>query len=262
MARIIIYPYNMGSASARALQDGLNRPTRIAKRVRPDGDYVPRLGDVVVNWGSGRIPDWAGARFMLNHPTNVASAGNKLTTLQQLMANHISTVEWTTDMNVAARWINEGFAAICRTLLRSHSGGGIIIARTHGDLVEAPLYTKYKKKKNEYRVHVFNGNVIDVQEKRKATEFERDEDQALIRSHQNGWNFCREDIEHQPILNGVALDTIRALGLDFGAVDIIYNRHDDAYYVLEVNTAVGLEGTTLDIYKRAIEQHFNNQQQQ
>jgi D-alanine-D-alanine ligase-like ATP-grasp enzyme len=36
--------------------------------------------------------------------------------------------------------------------------------------------------------------------------------------------------------------------LDFGAVDVIWNEKEDKYYVLEVNTACGLEGTTLDKY--------------
>ena len=45
---------------------------------------------------------------------------------------------------------------------------------------------------------------------------------------------------------------IKALGLDFGAVDIIYNEAEDQHYVLEVNTAPGLEGTTLQKYTEAI----------
>jgi D-alanine-D-alanine ligase-like ATP-grasp enzyme len=36
--------------------------------------------------------------------------------------------------------------------------------------------------------------------------------------------------------------------LDFGAVDIIYNAKRNECYVLEVNTAPGLEGTTVEKY--------------
>ena len=45
-------------------------------------------------------------------------------------------------------------------------------------------------------------------------------------------------------------------GLDFGAVDVIYNVHHKKAYVLEVNTAPGLEGTTLEVYARAISNFF------
>jgi len=41
---------------------------------------------------------------------------------------------------------------------------------------------------------------------------------------------------------------IAALGLDFGAVDIIWNNHYQLATVLEVNTAPGLEGQTITDY--------------
>ena len=43
-----------------------------------------------------------------------------------------------------------------------------------------------------------------------------------------------------------------ALNLSFGAVDIIYNGLDNAYYALEVNTAPGIEGETMFSYVCAI----------
>jgi len=47
---------------------------------------------------------------------------------------------------------------------------------------------------------------------------------------------------------------VNCLGLDFGAVDIIYNQKKDVSFVLEVNTAPGLEGSTLNEYVK----EFNN----
>ena len=44
-----------------------------------------------------------------------------------------------------------------------------------------------------------------------------------------------------------AQNAVEALGLDFGAVDIILGKNG-IWYVLEVNTACGLEGTTLEKY--------------
>jgi glutathione synthase/RimK-type ligase-like ATP-grasp enzyme len=48
------------------------------------------------------------------------------------------------------------------------------------------------------------------------------------------------------------LAAVSALGLDFGAVDIIWNEREDKCYVLEVNTAPGLQGSTLENYANAI----------
>ena len=51
-----------------------------------------------------------------------------------------------------------------------------------------------------------------------------------------------EDCEKQ------AVAAVVALGLDFGAVDVVYNVKEQKAYVLEVNSAPGLSGTTLDKY--------------
>jgi D-alanine-D-alanine ligase-like ATP-grasp enzyme len=45
-----------------------------------------------------------------------------------------------------------------------------------------------------------------------------------------------------------ALLAIEACGLDFGAVDIIFNERKQTAFVLEVNTAPGLTGQTVAGY--------------
>ena len=42
-----------------------------------------------------------------------------------------------------------------------------------------------------------------------------------------------------------------AIDLQFGAVDIIWNEKENKCYVLEINTAPGLVGTTLTKYTEA-----------
>ena len=64
--------------------------------------------------------------------------------------------------------------------------------------------------------------------------------------------YCRDGITSNSIRDTLAINAIRALHLDFGAVDIIYNERENQFYVLEVNTAPGLEGTTLQKYTESI----------
>jgi D-alanine-D-alanine ligase-like ATP-grasp enzyme len=52
----------------------------------------------------------------------------------------------------------------------------------------------------------------------------------------------------------MACDAIINLGLDFGAVDIIYNEKNNRWVVLEVNTAPGLSGETLNRYVEMIKE--------
>jgi glutathione synthase/RimK-type ligase-like ATP-grasp enzyme len=263
--RAKIIPYKMGSRGATALADALG-----IRKVRHNSDtYRHRQGTVLVNWGNTNPVTFNhDANDLLNPPENVRNASNKLTAFDLFRRGEVPTVEWTTSREQALTWVDDGATVFARTSLAGHSGEGIVVMSPDNDEndVNAPLYTKYKKKANEYRVHIFGGTEIAIQEKKRANDAEIEGDAALIRSHQHGWNFCRDNLSIRTREMGlqlhrlieVAEQAISALGLDFGAVDIIYNSRDDQFYVLEVNTAVGLEGQTLTDYVNAITDYVAN----
>lgn len=174
-----------------------------------------------------------------------------------MASNEVSTPEFTEERSTAETWIAEGKVVVARTKLNAHSGAGIVLAARIEDLVDAPLYTTYIKKAQEFRVHIAFGQVIDVTQKRKRTDFEGEVNYA-IRNHQNGWVYCREDLTEPEDLRNQAVAAIESLGLDFGAVDIIYNKHYNKCYVLEVNTAPGCEGTTVEAYRQAFVTKFRS----
>lgn len=253
--RVILYPYKTESESAKDLARNLAISGMRTLRVRPNGSYRPREGDLILNWGNSRLPEtWAGT--IHNAPQLVETATNKLSFFNLLEGTRITTPEYTSNPVEATNWVIEGNTVLARTVLNGHSGEGIVIIRNTSEMVSSRLYVKYKKKRNEFRVHVFDGEVIDTQEKRRDRDVDRTADQSLIRSHANGWVFCRDNINitsrQMERLHQLAIDTIDILDLTFGAVDIIYNEREDTFYVLEVNTAPGLEGQTLVNYTRAV----------
>jgi hypothetical protein len=212
--------------------------------------YKPRENHLVINWGNSKQPVWS--KEMLNNPDCVAVAKDKINTFISLDAHDVSIPEWTIDSDEARGWVDDNKIVLARTKVDGHSGEGIVILTKEVDFVAAPLYTVYKKKRNEYRVHVFLGEVIDVTEKKRELDVERGQFENFIRSHKNGWVFCRDGVVVSDDLKSIAIQAINALSLDFGAVDIIYNQHENKYYVLEINTAPALAGTTLDSYVSAI----------
>jgi glutathione synthase/RimK-type ligase-like ATP-grasp enzyme len=251
-----ILPYKMGSESAKALAQTLD-----VLRVFPDGDFVPKSFTTIMNWGYSGTPVWmsrAEARSVkiLNKPTAVNVAANKLSALQALQRAGVRVPEFTTDFNVASRWLNSGATVFERHDLRGNSGAGIRVVNLDDDEVEsrltsAPLYTKFLNKTAEFRVHVFNGQVIDyVQKKRLPTERRGDNYNKYISSVDFGWVFSRTDVSNIPDVRNAAISAVRVLGLDFGAVDVVY--YEGVPYVLEVNTSPGLKGHTLVCYCNAI----------
>ena len=253
---LYLYPYKMGSASAKALREGLSSSlNRRVKMVHPDGRFKPKRGDKVINWGNSTIPNWHFTPGVdLNHPQNISIAANKRTAFEHFVGyntaneSHIAIPRWTTNRDEAQTWLNNGSTIVVRNILNGHSGRGIEIVQ-EGTLQQAPLFVEYKKKRFEYRVHVFKGEVIDTQQKRKRNADERpDTFNSFVRNHDNGWVYCRDDIATDIFRDALAIIAVQALALDFGAADIIYNQLENQNYVLEVNTAPGLEGTTLEKY--------------
>jgi hypothetical protein len=140
-----------------------------------------------------------------------------------------------------------------RTLIKATNGRGIVEfdLRSERDIPVAPLYTEYIPKRAEYRFHVFNGNVIDVQEKRKKRDF-GDGRNTRVRNVNNGYVYCRDAVNPPDGAADIAVRAVQAVGYQYGAVDLIYNEHRNQCYVLEVNSRPGLMGTTIDKYVEAL----------
>lgn len=238
--KLKIYPYKLGSLSAKVLAKALN-----VKRIVPGGKYTPRPTTKIINWGNSN--PHVHSNNMLNKPEAVRIAANKLLTLQTLQRAGVPVPEFTTDANAAKVWQTAGFRIMARHKLSSHTGEGIQVVHPEEAIPYAPLYTKYMKKEKEYRVHVFQGNIIDITEKRKK--YGELNAHPLIRNHKHGWVFCRENIAPSQLIKDTSIKAVSALGLDFGAVDII--ERSGKVWVLEINTAPGIEGATLTKYVSA-----------
>jgi glutathione synthase/RimK-type ligase-like ATP-grasp enzyme len=189
---------------------------------------------------------------VINPVDKVRIAGDKLQTFRALEGGEgIRIPQFTTELDTAKQWIQDGQVVVCRRTLSGHSGAGIVLAKTVDELVAAPLYVVYVRKQKEFRVHVAFGEVIDVQEKRKRQEVAKEDVDFQIRNHQTGWVYCREDIVEPNGLRELALAATKKIGLEFSAVDIIWNEKSNTCYCLELNTAPGLEGTTVERYADA-----------
>lgn len=233
-----IYPYMNGSKSAKALAEGLG-----IKVLLREGK--PRKEPVLINWGCSKIDRDILVKKVLNPTVAVARAANKLITFECFRKENVPTVEWTTDKEVAIAWkINS--AVVVRHKLSGHSGEGIEIVDVDKNLPDAPLYTKYTKKKDEYRIHVFDGEVIFQQRKARRKEVPDDQVNWQVRNLAGGFIFANYGVVAPEVVQEAARMAVQALGLDFGAADVGFK--DGEAVVYEVNTACGLQGKNLESY--------------
>lgn len=183
---------------------------------------------------------------------------NKLQQFRLFEEHNIPCPEFTTDAAVAREWVGHNNTVVGRRTLTGFGGAGIVLYEP-GDTIPnnhgCQMFTKYKKKRHEFRLHVFNGKLIDFAQKRKSTEANNNNNvNTKIRNHENGWVYCRENVVLPADAVTLAIDAVETLGLHHGAVDLIWNEAEDKSYILEVNSAPGLEGSTVDKYALAFKE--------
>lgn len=247
-----IYVWNEHSEGANNLKQEMG----IRKIRHENSRFVGNPRKTVLNWGASELPDQVARCQIINRPEHVSVSSNKLSFFRKLGATSELIPPWTEDFDVACNWIREGNLVFARTILNGSSGNGIVIMDRNdpNSFIRARLYVKYIKKAEEYRVHVVRGNVIDIQ--RKVLSRERAEQETpvnwKIRNLDNGFIYQRNDISPNEEVLRVAREALRISELDFGGVDVIWNSNQRRAYVLEINSAPGLQGTTVVNYANAL----------
>ena len=258
--RIRVLPHNIRGAAASALADSLG-----VLKIHTDRGFYPRAGDVIINYGVSSWPRGAAAKGVriLNTMAAVDIASHKKRTYEAFQEAGVPQAEFTEELEEVHAWLQGGDMVLRRELMRGSSGRGLqLIApldlgigtphEAGPQALPAGVYTRYVKKVHEYRVHVFEGEVIDytikkVREGSEANNFQ-------IRTHSNGWIFARAGVELPDSVAEAAIAAVAAVGLDFGGVDVGHSPKSGRTTVYEVNTAPGLEGTTLEAYTSAVEE--------
>lgn len=238
-----IMPYKIGSKSAKLLATELGC-------LQIKGDKRLSNNSVVINWGNKHTQPITNRRMpakIFNSPAAVIKAADKLLTFTALSRYGVRIPECTVTSSVAKQWVEDGSLVYGRRYTDSSQGKGIeILTQDDMFISHLPLYTKGIVGGEEYRVHVAFGKVIDYTKKLKRRGTNPNE---YVRNHENGWVFCREGVILPPDAAVQSIKAIDALGLDFGALDVIVK--DSVAYVLEVNSAPGIEQTTVLKYKQA-----------
>ncbi len=232
--------YNRNSKTGRALMRVLNDEINMEPYTGEPRDYT------LIRWGDAGAVRYKPSR-LLNSKQGVANASNKFRSLEMM---------YNAGVNVPPHSTNK--RDLNGTILgrrNRHRGGTDIDVNGTGD-----FYTRYLPATNEYRVHVFNSRIIGVQEKVLQDGF-TDNNDVKIRNHDMGYRFVLRNIDNtNATLKSISRNAVESLGLDFGAVDVILG-DDGSYYVLEVNTAPGLEATMFNHYAQELIDFVNNEQE-
>lgn len=254
--------YHAGYETGDNLSQALKENIDYFKKIRFNLNFKKiRKTDLFIRWGDTRDKELddsivrAGATI-LNKATAILRNTNKLKSLDILKRENINVPNIFTrkdDINT--------FPVLGRD--RSHHGGTDIVfinGNKYGnnDYSKIPtkdFYTEFIPSDIEYRVHVFCGEIVRVTRK-SFRGHDKDgnivEKKSVIRNDTFGWGHSHIDIdsfvEAHPKSAKIALRAVSAIGLDFGAVDIIIAKENNQPYVLEVNSCPRLNSIGIDLY--------------
>lgn len=267
---LLVFPANSYSRSAKALAKALHGTKSISQieHVTTKGTNLD-----VINYG------WAGFKNagnlqlaltnarIINRPEAVSVVRDKMRFFSAMQKNKDGPriPEFLTSLEEAQAHLEKKEIVLGRSKTGSCGTDIALFEDNPEGFAKSDFWVVYKKKRNEFRVHLFRfakqePEIIDVQKKvLRATDpvsnqpIDKSKVNFMVRSHRNGFIFQRNDITVPEDVKTQALKAFSATSLDFGAVDVIWNEHEGKAYVLEINSAPGLEGTTLDNYVSAFE---------
>lgn len=255
MKPTVIAPYNMKSNGARTIGRLLGAELISTDQLRY-GEWG-RKPEVIINWGIGTNFFRPEGVKTLNNPKQVGACVSKgeFFKVVSKLKGAPSIPPFTTDAKEALKWVNNGDLVMARTVDDGKQGEGILFSddADPARFFSAPLFTKFMLNLNEYRAHVAFGKVIYWQKKdlsdaarlRGGVDFR-------VRTHRAGFYFMSNGFAVPDVVAAEALKMAVEFPLDFYALDIIWNRHYDKAYILEANTAMGIdEGETAAKYAEA-----------
>jgi glutathione synthase/RimK-type ligase-like ATP-grasp enzyme len=238
--------------SARILRNAIVELTgkRIWVTKRTDGDgfpsiYIMRYGHIGTIPPEFRIGPTVG--FNSTHVINVCS--NKYTFSTLMKQNNIYSPEFFSSKED----VHPGdFPIMIRDSLCSYGGRGITVVKNMDEFIAnwVPGYywTRFIKMPFEYRVHLLGGKIARIFKKIKETE--GDEEDLPVRNVGHGYHFSLQNASSfvqdriEPIVNEV----YSVLPGNYMALDIGWDRENQKYFVMEANSAPGLNTRTAKDY--------------
>lgn len=140
---------------------------------------------------------------------------------------------------------------------RHERGSGFWLCLQEADVKSAlragaDYFIPYIPTRDEYRVHIIDG-VVPFMQRKARTHPTKHRLSPWLRNRVTGWRLIR--CPQIPEVCWIAARAVKALGLDFGAVDILVSDTNELL-VLEVNTSPALRGVQLEDWSQTFERRF------
>ncbi len=206
---------------------------------------------VLIRWGSSLNPE-RDEEFerVINSSEAIQNATDKLRSLELMSEAGLNVPAWSEDPNELVE--EYGYPILGRKLRHARGSDIQFCLQKRDHRRPRDFYTVYIPTNREYRVHVVGSEAVRVQA--KYLDFP-EQKKAWIRNYESGYRFRNPRLRMHRRRLQAAISAVSALGLDFGAVDLIVG-DDNETYILEVNTAPSCSPLTGTAYVNGIANLF------
>jgi len=250
MTTVITYSRN-GYKSVPTISKAM-KEKHVVHRMRKGSKCMPDVG-LLIRWGSRvRYP----ARKTINKSYAIGTSSNKGGARAHLTLSNVA-VPKTIPLCMVGMGIELNYPVVVRP--NRHQGGEefhLLDSEKKLELFKLALFgdldwyvSEYYDKTAEYRVHVAHGRALFVNQKlaREGEEY---------RYKEPVWNHCMNNFYFQVVRQSnwpldvvrLAIQAVKALGLDYAGVDILAGAGDAV--VCELNTAPSTENYSSQKYAR------------
>lgn len=200
-------------------------------------DSLNAEGDILIRWGNRVSIPTNNNTITYNCMDAIKNATDKKLSRQLFMQKDVRTARLVTPDTVTPNQ----FPVIARPFVHSKGRNFVVLTdmvdfRNHYNRLNNEwYYSEFINKEREFRVHCAHGKVLAVMEKPAGVGIAWNRarnHEAFVRIYQNSYikDVCLQ-----------ALNAMKAVGLDFGGVDVLYK--GDKAYVIEVNTSPTLNSS-------------------
>lgn len=212
----------------------------------PHGRNTSEPVDYLIRWGQRSGAGFRPNQGVINSQSALNNNADKMAALRQLDEAGVQVPNYTQSRDDFGDTID--YPILGRE--ESHARGediNLILQWRDAYLTDNDFFVEYIPTELEYRMHVVDGEVIKIHEKRKQSDAPN---HPFIRNSETGYIFMEP--RETPPPDQLAIDAVGALSLDFGAVDVIREEGTGDHYVLEVNSAPSLDEANMERYGSAI----------
>jgi glutathione synthase/RimK-type ligase-like ATP-grasp enzyme len=217
-------------------------------------------GDKIIRWGD-RIQLSTNGAIVYNTNEALNNASNKKLSREIMEKAGVSVPILIPDNEM----YKSNYPVVVRPA-RHHAGNEFYVVNNDNDLINITrrlgsgnyYISQVYPKTEEYRIHCACGKVLLL--KRKPEPDNKNEIAWNFAINEKPWTTI-ERREYSPTMVKLALDAVKSLGLDFGAVDIMSKPTDKTlptHVVLEVNTAPSFTPYLIEKYGLLFDKIFSS----